>query len=281
MKLKHVFAATAIVLATTAPGGAATLFGTNYGAPDDFFQINTSTGQATGSGATGNPDVGDLTSDTRAGSARIFGIDLSAGGPNDLLQIDTGTGVASVLSTITGAVGRITSIAFDTVSGVLYGNTTLGFGGGSDRLYTIDVGTGVATEIGAIGFDNVFALAFDMAGGLYGVSDRTNELLSIDTGSGIGSLIGSTGLNTVFDLAMDPDSGIMYASDAFSTDSLYTIDLGTGATTLVGGFNNPNATNIAGLAFDVAAVPLPGALPLFFAGLGALGLIGRRRRKVA
>jgi hypothetical protein len=35
----------------------------------------------------------------------------------------------------------------------------------------------------------------------------------------------------------------------------------------------------ATVTFNVSAVPLPGALPLFATGLGALGLLGWRRKK--
>jgi hypothetical protein len=45
-------------------------------------------------------------------------------------------------------------------------------------------------------------------------------------------------------------------------------------------FVQDNFVTDTNFAFRVSAVPLPAALPLFAAGLGALGVVGRRRRKV-
>ena len=39
--------------------------------------------------------------------------------------------------------------------------------------------------------------------------------------------------------------------------------------------------NVGGISLDVSAVPLPAALPLFATGLGALGLLGWRRKRKA
>lgn len=258
------------LLLTTPAGYAASLYGTNFGGTDDLFNISTATGAASSVGNTGNDDIGDLTSDFHT----IWGIDL--GGVNNLLEIDRGTGAASVVSTVSGAVADIVSIAFDTVSGVLYGNTSVGFGAAADELYSIDIGTGVATSVGRIGFNDVFALSFDTSGNLFGVSNDTGDLISIDTGTGAGGVIGSIGLGFVFDLAYDPDSGDMFASAA-GMGSLFAVDTGTAANTFIGDYANIDASNIAGLAF-VSEVPIPATLPLLLAGIGAFGVLRRRQK---
>lgn len=274
--MRHLTAATlAVAFTLSAPlAQAASLYGTNFGGTDDFFSIDTASGAASSTGNTGNTNIGDLTSDTRAGSATIWGVDL--GSVNNLLELDVVSGVASVATTITGAAASIVSIAYDEVSNTLYGNTSSGFGGGPDQLYTIDVVTGMATSVGIIGFDNVFALSFDTSGNLFGISDNTDQLLSIDTGTGAGSVIGATGVNSVFDLAYDPDSDAFFASGA-GVDSLFSVDTGTGALSLIGSYSNGNATNVAGLAFGVAAIPVPASLPLLLLGLGAFGVMRRRK----
>jgi hypothetical protein len=54
-----------------------------------------------------------------------------------------------------------------------------------------------------------------------------------------------------------------------------------------GGFQEPTSFSIAhegffGPSFSISEVPIPAALPLFATGLGALGLLGwRRKRKAA
>jgi hypothetical protein len=50
----------------------------------------------------------------------------------------------------------------------------------------------------------------------------------------------------------------------------------------ISGLSPVNLSNITGLDGPTTATPLPAALPLFAGGLGALGLLGwRRKRKAA
>jgi len=267
MKTIAILGAAALTLSAGA-AQATQLYGADFGPPGVFYGIDTATGVASPVGPMGNTDVGDLTSDTRAGGP-IWGIDLSA---NELLTFDAATaGITSVVP-ITGSRAPITSIAFDPVTGVLYGNDTLAFGGGAGELYTIDPFTGAAASVGATGFDNIFALGFDQSGRLFGIDETTDEFLSISTATGMATSIGATGLGFSFDIASDPITGIMYLVDTGAA-TLFTVDTGTAAVTAVGGWG-PDAVNIAGLAF--APIPIPGALPLMLAGLGALGYLKRR-----
>lgn len=249
---------------------ASTLYGAGFN-NDRFTSIDTGTGTATLIGNSGNGNVGDLTSDTRTPGGPVWGIDMAA---NALVTFDIATG--GILSTLAvgGTPGPITSIAFDPVTGTMFGNTTVGFGGGADKLYTIDMGTGAASFVGQIGFSNVFALGFSQTGRLFGIDAATNRLLDIDTATGVGTSVGSTGLEASFDIASDPITDIMYLVDS-ERRALFTIDTSTAAVTLVGQWG-ADGVNIAGLAF-VAPVPIPGALPLLLGGLGALHVLRRRR----
>jgi hypothetical protein len=60
--------------------------------------------------------------------------------------------------------------------------------------------------------------------------------------------------------------------------NLYTVKQRPALQTLIG---NIGQDAIDGLAFVPDATPLPAALPLFATGLGALGLLGWRRKRKA
>ncbi len=255
----------ALVLAAGSTARASDLFGTEYASSTPLYTVNQGSGAIASIGPSGIDNVGDLTSNPAAG--QVWGVRITS---NELISFNTSTGAGTALTTITGARG-ITSLAYNPVSGRLYGNESVSFSSvNTDILYEINPATGVATLVGPIGFGNVFALAFGNNGLLYGVSDTSDELISISTVSGAGSLIGATGRTGIFDIAARPEDGVVFAADS-GTSSLYTIDLGTGATTLVGLYGS--STNIAGLAF----VPTPGAASVL--GLGVIALAGSRRRR--
>jgi|GEM_PF-1849138 len=253
---------------------AATLFGTEFGPPTELLDINQTNGLATPIGPSGQDQIGDLTSDTRPGSFRLWGNRIAT---NELYSFNPNTGVATLATPMTTASqAPIVSLAFDVVSGKLYGNTSVGFGATFEELYEIDPATGNTTFIGRILFDNVFALAFDQAGQLFGISDSSNELISISTATGNGSLVGGT-VGSAFDIASHPTDGTMFlaTSGTVGTNSLYTVDTGSGATNLVGNFGTTR--NVAGLAFGPSErVPDGGTSALLMAlGLGSLGLVRR------
>jgi hypothetical protein len=240
--------------------------------------MDQTTGTATGIGPVGDDSVGDLTSDTRAGSSSLWGVRIASDDALDtLLTIDpvTGAAVGSVPITIPISVagappGHMTSIAFDPVSGVLYGNASVAFGAPFEALYTIDTTTGDATFVGRILFDDVFALGFDQNGALFGVSDATEDLIGIDLVTGNGSFIADLRVTEAFDIASRPEDDVMFLVDT-ATSSLYTIDVTNGNLTGIGPYGG-TSPNLVGLAF--APIPEPGTMLLV--GLG-LTLIARRR----
>ncbi len=212
----------------------------------------------------------------------LWGVTLA--GTNDLVTIDVSTGSVASSVALTGVNagtggGSITSLAFNSVTGLLYGNTTPSFGDtlrGHD-LYEIDPATGIASFIGNIDFDDVFALAFGQLGVLFGITNA-GELLSINTGTGAGTLI-VAGLGAgLFDIASRPGDNTMFLSNAFA-DRLATIDTATGVITSVGAYGDPLANNIVGLAF--LGVPEPSSLALIGAALVACSLRVSRRKTAA
>lgn len=261
-----------------APASASTLYANDYPGVATLFEMDQGDGTASAIGSVGKDNIGDLTSDTRLGSETLWGVRIGGTDrPGELITIDPATGaeIDSVNITIpAGAAhpGYMTSIAFDPVSGVLYGNTAVGYGAPFDALYSIDPLSGLATFIGRITFQNVYALGFDQAGNLFGVADTTNQLIGISVLTGNGALIADLQVGLAFDLASRPEDDVMFLADS-GTNSLYTIDTGDGALTLVGDYGATH--NLVGLAFS--AIPEPGTLLLLSLGLPLL--VRRRARR--
>jgi hypothetical protein len=263
-----------------APAFATELFSVDFPGAATLYNMDQTNGAATPIGAgVGADRVGDLTSDTRAGSATMWGVRIAEGDALDaLLTIDPATGAATgsvpitIAPTVAGAPpGHMTSIAFDVVTGALYGNTSVAFGAPFEALYRIDPLTGNTTFIGRITFDNVFALGFDQLGNLFGVADATDELISISLASGNGTFIANMQTGLTFDIASRPEDDVMFAIDS-GTGTLYTMDTSNGALTGVGPYG---PINLVGLAFS--PIPEPGTLVLL--GSGVALLAGRRRTR--
>jgi len=271
MRFQLIVASLASTLALSAGATASELFATTFvGTTSDLYGVNQSTGAVTLIGNTGE-NFGDLTSFTIGASSGLLGVDLTN---NALWTINPTTAASSNEVTISGSAGTITSIAWDPVTHKLYGNTTTGFGG-ADQLYLINPTTGAATLLGAIGSANVYALGFTQTGVLLGESNATGELISINTTTGAGTDIGPTGLVANYDLASRPEDDVVFGLDSNpGTFSLYTYNISTGATTLVGPYGQD--LNLAGLAFLPASIPEPTTWAMMLLGFAGLGFAGYR-----
>lgn len=261
------------------------LYAADYDGAATLFHMDQAAGTASPIGAIGYDKIGDLASDTRPGTETLWGVRIAEGEDLDeLVTIDpaTGAAVGSVAININtggafqGSPGHMASIAFDPVSGKLYGSTAEVYGAPFDALYLIDALSGAASFVGRITFSNVLALGFSQTGVLYGVAYSGAQLIHIDLSSGNGSLIAAMQVTSAFDIASRPEDDVMFLVDSGSgTDSLYTLDVTNGALTGVGGYGG-TSPNLAGLAF--APIPEPGTLVLVVSGLVALA---ERRRSSA
>jgi PEP-CTERM motif len=258
------------------------LYGIDYnpGSASQFYSVNTSTGVITRVGSTGLIDLADLTSN------QVLTIWEIQANTDDLVTISYQTGIGTAGPTITGAglsaSVPIYSIAWDPVTGVLYGTTSQGAGATADTLYSINPATGAATFIGKIGFNDVYALGFGQDGTLYGVenADDNGGLVNINLTTGVGTLVGNTGVQGIFDIASDPAGSGFFAAES-NTFALYKLNAATAVATEVGSYQS--FANVAGLAFvdPGAATPEPNSIALITAGLGLIGLAVRRGKNGA
>jgi len=274
MQFRHLLplGATALSCGLTASGSE--LYGVEFSGPTDLFKINQASGLVSSVGPSGQDNLGDMTSDTRAGSERLWGVRIAS---SELFEFNPATGAATSVAVLSSP-DKMVSIAFDPVGGKLYGNTSAGFGAPFDALYEINPTTGASTFIGRILFENVYSLGFDQSGKLFGVSDATDDLISIDTSTGNGTFIADLAVGFAFDIASRPEDNKMFLADS-GTFSLYTVDTGSGALTLVGGYGG--FPNVVGLAFLPSGVIPEGSTYLAGGLLGGLlvgGHVLRRRR---
>ena len=102
-------------------------------------------------------------------------------------------------------------------------------------LYVVDSGTGASTLVGPYGVTGVLAQAFSPDGSLYAIynsGSASAHLATVDIHTGAATPIGSPAGVPLEAMAFAPD-GTLYAGN-FNTNNLYTINLSTGAPTLVG-----------------------------------------------
>lgn len=133
---------------------------------------------------------------TRVGSvgsvvnALTFGPDgrLYAAGGNRLFTLNTATGRGAAFGTLAPAVRSAGDLAFDP-RGNLFLTTT------ADKLVRINLAARTWTTVGAIGFRQVYGLAY-MNGRLYGMSNATEQAFTINTTTGRGTLTANFGAQT-------------------------------------------------------------------------------------
>lgn len=165
-------------------------------------------------------------------------------GPDTLHSIDVSTGAVSAAI---GFVGfeDVEGLAYDSANGILYGvdDTT-------DMLITINTGTGVGSVVTTAAFvSDDSGLAFDASSGLLIVSNdlpsNTTSFHSVNPNTGIVAAIGTSSVESIDGLGF---LGSTLYGVSGATDSLYTIDLGSGAATLVGalGFDVGDEVGLAG-----------------------------------
>jgi len=220
------------------------------GSTSRLYTINPLSGAATQVGAAGQFTI----------NGTSFAVDFNPAA--DRLRLISNTGQNLRINPADGTVTTDTSItpAGVTLTGAAYNNNGPGGLGGVTTLYGIDSTNGVLTTVGSI-----------------------NGSPNSPNGGVVGPTVGSLGLGTALDPRIGFDiTGIGNSSNfatilTSGTDKLYSINLNTGAATLVGTIGT--GTTVYSGVTNAVAIPEPGSIGL--CAIASLGLLIRRRRMPA
>lgn len=258
--MKKLVLAAAIAVPFALPATASSLLVGTLGS--DIAEVDTTTGAVSNSFNTGVGSWFDI-------AVNNAGVAFGAVNGRELYEIDLTAQSASLIGTLGSF---INSLAFGP-GGTLYGT-------GGNSFYSIDTGTATETLIGAVGgtFSSSGDLALAPGNKMFATSigsGNGDTLWEIDIATGAGTEIGATGVSELFGLGIQ--GGTLFGTS--TSNELYTIDTATGTATFVAAYAGLGSTGGAAVPpSTVPPIPVPAALPLMVAGLGALGLAARRRR---
>jgi hypothetical protein len=137
-------------------------------------------------------------------------------------------------------VALLVSLSLCLLVGFAQADTIYQTGGDGTGLYITDSTTGSSTLVGLFGYSAVYGNAFNPSGQLYAMVDSyyPSTLATVNLNTGAATPVGApTGISNLMGIAFTP-GGTLYAA-SWDTNSLYTLDTGTGAATLVGSLGMP------------------------------------------
>jgi hypothetical protein len=149
-----------------------------------------------------------------ATQAQVFYGATSSGSTSELYTIDPSTGAATAVGALVDSSENsyaITGLAFDSVTGTLYGSTSNSSPTLLQGLVKIDPATGLVTQIGTfntgVASNTMADITFDSSSGtLYGAGSHNGNLYSINVASGLATLVGPSGYASVRGNGMAADA---------------------------------------------------------------------------
>jgi hypothetical protein len=204
--------------------------------------LDLATGEFRNVGSYGIPESAGLSATAFSPDGRLYGMlqgFFDRGGKSQLVSIDLNTGKATAI----GVANPLNAVGFDIApDGMAYaaGFTNPGLGMKGDTvLYRVDTATGQLTAIGDTGIHRIMDFAFDSTGAMWATT--ANELYTVDTNTGLSQHVAHiTGVNTatgnqaaqIMGIMFD-DQDVLYATAFVQRSPLFTIDIETGAATVV------------------------------------------------
>lgn len=187
----------------------------------------------------------------RLQAGALFAVSGAGNGPSTLYKLDPSTG--AVLTTV-GPTGfsHITGLAFNPITGVLYGHQSDIYGSGATNLVTIDVITGVATLVGSTSIQSP-DMSFDPSGNLYAWAEAStggifDQLVQIDPTTAAATPVGVSVVGTLNTGLAFNKAGTLYLKNFFGS-GIFEINKVTGAATFVTAYSSA-LNNV--LAFDTS-----------------------------
>jgi hypothetical protein len=191
----------------------------------------------------------------------IFAASGSGGGAGSLYTLaPTGAGtLVGALVDATGAAYGLTGLAFDPITGFLYGSTANQSPTARGHLVRVDSATGLVTDIGAFGILSTFAdITFGPTGILYGwEAAGSHNMYTINTATGAATLVGSSGNPGFGGGALAANAaGVIYSMPNSATNppgTLQTVSPTTGALTFVANLSGAPLLSFGGMVINAAS----------------------------
>jgi hypothetical protein len=170
-----------------------------------------------------------------ASGQTLYGAIAADNGPSDLFTLNPATGA---LVTTIGPIGfAVTGLAFNPLTGVLYGATARIDGTSPHSLITINTTTGAGTLVGSfnLGTETLADITFTSDGTLYGwTQPNTDSLATVNLTTGAATVVGPSGLLNTFGSGIAADaSNTLYFAGFGDQGDLNIINKATGLPTFV------------------------------------------------
>jgi PEP-CTERM motif len=181
----------------------------------------------------------------------------TGGVAGDLYNINSSTGAATLIGPLVDGTFNpyaVTGLAFDNVTGILYGSTSNNSATGNRELVAINPNTGAVTVIGAfgVGSGTMADLTFDTTTAtLYGTGSLDGNLYSINLTTGVATAVGSSGISgAIQGVGVAANSaGQIFGAPTGANAPLVQYNKSTGAAT-----NGPTLTGAPAPAGSISAM---------------------------